>query len=330
MSPFSIASTLFSLFNALPSSTATPATASSGVTTGNATDFSSALRVASIKAQSVNDLLGSVSGSGNSSSSLDFLTGGRASTTGASDPLSQLGLATTTQGISASGRKLSLFDPEAAYKMMSLINNKDVSYKAQYSELSAMDSAVAGMQKAGEALGTTSIGMDGASIKAKLQLFADNYNGWIKRFEPTVQNNGVLAGTQAAEVSLHELEQSVENPFNGAANGIRGLQDIGFSIDPSTHLASLDASKLDAALASNAQGVVNTIDQFSANFAKSAQLLDSANNFIPNRLANLNGAINYIGNNTAALQAEFGSGDPARPSPQIAKALAAYNQMIAG
>ncbi len=325
MSPFSIASTLFSLLSSVSSSTSTPSTASSGVTTGSATDFSSALRVASIKAQSVSDLLGSVSGSSSASDGLNFLSGGSAA--GGSDPLSQFGMSTTTQGLSASGRNLSLYDPESAYKMMSLINNADVTYKAQYSELSAMDSAVAGMQQAGQTLGPTSTAMDSASVKAQLQTFADNYNGWIKRFEPTVQSNGVLAGTQAAQVSLHELEQSVENPFNGAANGIRGLQDIGFNIDPNTHLASLDTNKLDAALATNAQGVVNTIDQFSANFAKSAELLDSANNFIPNQLANLNGAINYIGNNTASLQAEFGSGDPAKPSAQIAKALAAYNQM---
>ena len=328
MSPFSIASTLFSFLNALPSSTSTPSTASSGVTTGSAADFSSALRVASIKAQSVNALLGSVSGSGNSSGSLDFLTGGTATPSGASDPFSLLGMSTTTQGLSASGRNLSLFDPEAAYKTISLINNKDVTYKAQYSELSAMDTAVAGMQQAGQTLGTTSTAMDSEAIKVQLQTFADKYNGWIKRFEPTVQSNGVLAGTQAAEVSLHELEQSVENSFNGAANGIHGLKDIGFNIDQNTHLATLDVSKLDAALATNAQGVVNTIDQFSANFAKSAQLLDSANNFIPNRLANLDGVINYISNNTAALQAEFGRGDPAKPSAQITQALAAYNQMI--
>ncbi len=323
MSPLSIASSLFSLLNSLPSSTSTPA--SSSVTTGSATDFSSALRVASIKAQSVSDLLGSVSGSGNSSDGLNFLSGGSAA--GGSDPMSLLGVSTTTQGLSASGRNLSLYDPESAYKMMSLINNADVNYKAQYSELSAMDSAVAGMQQAGETLGTTSTTMDSAGIEAQLQTFADKYNAWVKRFEPTVQNNGVLAGTQAAEVSLHELEQSVENPFNGAANGIRGLQDIGFSIDPTTHLASIDTSKLDAALSTNQQGVVNSIDQFSANFAKSAQLLDSANNFIPDRLANLNGVINYISNNTTALQAEFGSGDPAKPSAQVAQALAAYNQM---
>ena len=100
------------------------------------------------------------------------------------------------------------------------------------------------------------------------------------------------------------------------------------SIDQTTNLASLDTSKLDAALANNKNGVINTIQEFSANFAKSAGLLNSVNNFIPNRLANLDRVIDYIFDNKPALQAEFGLGDPARPSTPVAKALAAYNQIF--
>jgi flagellar capping protein FliD len=300
MSPFSIASSLFSLLRGIPSGTNTPANASSGVTIGSAGDFSSALRAASLKAQSVNSLLGSIDG-GSPVSSLLGGTGATNSTS--SDAFSLLGLPPTTPGVSASSRNLSLFDPESAYKMMSIINNKDARYKAQFSELSAMGTAVAGMQQAGQALAGTAMTMDDATIKAQLQSFTDKYNGWITRFEPTVQGNGVLADTQAAQVSLSELEASVKDRFNGASDGIHGLKDIGFSIDPSTHLASLDVNQLDAALTANRQGVVNTVEAFSANFAKSAELLDSANNFIPNRLANLDGAIHYIDANTPALQA---------------------------
>jgi hypothetical protein len=38
--------------------------------------------------------------------------------------------------------------------------------------------------------------------------------------------------------------------------------------------------------------------------------------------------IDYFADNKASLQAEFGLGDPAKPSAQIAKALAAYKQMF--
>ena len=61
------------------------------------------------------------------------------------------------------------------------------------------------------------------------------------------------------------------------------------------------------------------------NFIKSAGLLTSVSNFIPNRLANLDRVIDYISENKTSLHAEFGLGDPAKMSDKVAKALAAYN-----
>lgn len=320
MSPLGIASTLFGLFQSGQTGSTTR-TDSSRPDNG---DFSSSLavRMASLQAQSVNTLLGSVLG--DSANTFDFLSGKQSAS---SDLMSLLG-ANSNAGLSASGRNLSLFDPESGYRMMSVINNKDVSYKAQFAELSEMKSAVAGMQQAGQTLGSVNEGLDNAAIKTQLQTFADKYNDWIKRFDGTVKSDGVLAGTQAAEISLYELEQSVENIFNGAASGIHGLRDLGFTIDQNTNLATLDTSKLDAVLASNKSGAVNAINEFSANFAKSAELLNSSNNFIPNRLNNLDRVIDYISDHKTSLQAEFGLGDPAKPSAQVSKALSSYNQIF--
>ncbi|MBL8415683.1 MAG: flagellar filament capping protein FliD [Propionivibrio sp.] len=332
MSPLTIASTLFSLAKSIGIGSSSQSNNTETVRSGTRTseDFSSSLelRMAALQAQSVNSLLGSVFNGGQASSSLDFLTGANKKASGASEPLSLLGFSTSARGLSPGGRNLSLFNPESAYRMMSVINNKDVTYKAQFSELSEMKTNVNIMQQAGQALGKVSESMDNEAIKSELQAFAGQYNEWIKRFDGTVKNDGLLAGTQAAEISLYELEQSVENIFNGAKNGFHGLRDLGLSIDQTTNLATLDTSKLDTALASNKDGAVSTIHEFSANFAKSAGLLTSANNFIPNRLANLDRAIDYITDNKPALQAEFGLGDPARPSTPIAKALAAYNQIF--
>jgi hypothetical protein len=264
-----------------------------------------------------NTLTGSAQGN-NTASNLDFLI---KSGQGA------LPAANTVGGLSVNGRNLSLFDPESAYKMMTDINNRDVTYKAQFSEMNGMKEAVAGLEQASKALGSVSEAFDGEAIKAQLQTFATKYNDWIKRFDSTVKDGGVLAGTQAAEVSLNELEQSIGNIFNGAKDGIRGLKDLGLTIDQKTNLASIDLSKLDAVLATNKTGVINTINEFAANFAKSAELLNSAGNFIPNRLGNLDRVITYIHDNNPSLQAEFGLGDPAKPSAQISKALARYNQI---
>lgn len=59
-------------------------------------------------------------------------------------------------------------------------------------------------------------------------------------------------------------------------------------------MATFDTSKLDSALSSNQAGVVAAIDQFSANFTEAADLLTSDNNFVKNRLANLDRVIDYI------------------------------------
>ena len=339
MSPFGIASTLFSL---LPTSDTSRATQPSQTKAASGTDFSSSLtlRMAALQAQSVNLLIGSTNASDKTSSGLDFLMGvnnpsnntSNNASSSSTDPFSLLGISTSTTGassLSASGRNLSLFNPESAYSMMSIINSDDVTYKAQFSELSDMKTAVASMQQAGQTLGTIGGSLDNEAIKSRLQDFVGKYNDWIKRFDGTVKSGGVLAGTQAAEVSLYELEQSVENPFNGAKNGFRGLSDLGLSIDESTNLASLDTNTLNAALTTNKNGAINTISEFGANFAKSAELLNSANNFIPNRLSNLDRAIDYITENKSSLQAEFGLGAPAKPSTAVSEALAHYAK-IAG
>src|ERR1035437_9574552 len=168
--------------------------------------------------------------------------------TSLSDALAQISNTGTTQGLSATGRNLSLYDPESAYKMMTVINNEDVTYKAQFSELSSMGTEVKSLQTAGQALSGVSASTTDTDITTQLQAFTAQYNDWITKFGSTTASGGVLAGTQAAEVSLSELDQSVENRFNGAADGIHGMSDLGLTIDPNTKLASLDTSKLNTVL----------------------------------------------------------------------------------
>lgn len=229
------------------------------------------------------------------------------------------------KGLSPAGRNMALPDPESAYKMMTVINNKDVYYKAQFSELSQMGSYVSKMQHAGQNLGSIALSTGNDVIKSQLQEFVVQYNGWVQRFNPDIQEGGLLADTQAAQASRFELEQNVNYRFFGAKYGVHGLGDLGITIDPNTRLASLDSTKLDSLLAANKQGVVGTVQEFSTNFAKSASLLNSDGNFILKQLDNLNRAIHYIADNKESLQKEFGTGDAAKPTGQVAQALAAYD-----
>ena len=320
MSLFSALGIASSLFGLLQSSTSKTSSSTTSLT--DSADFATSLkmRMAELQANSVSSITSGVLGTSSSgSSAFDFLSSlnnaGNSST-----PLA------TLPGLSATGRNLSLFDPESAFTMMSTINSLDVTYKAQFSQLSEMKEAVSEMKQAGQTLGdVVDSTSENAQITSQLQTFVSKYNEWVTEFQGTVKSDGVLAGTQAAEISLYELRQSIENRFNGAMDGFRGLADLGLTIDPTTRLATLDASKLDAVLATNKAGAVNTIDEFSANFAKSAGLLNSVSNFIPNRLANLDRVIDYISDHKTSLQTEFGLGAPARMSDTVAKALAAYN-----
>ena len=238
--------------------------------------------------------------------------------------LSRLNVANGTPGLATTGRNPALRDPESAYNMMTVINAKDVLYKAQFSELSRMQGAISTLQGAAQSLNIGSA-TPTDQIKSQLQGFVDQYNSWMQQFGSDMRQGGLLADTQAAQVARRELDQSIENIFHGVRSGLHGLKDLGIAIDHPSGLAVLDAAKLDAVLATNKQGVVDTVGEFSANFAEAARLLNSDGNFMPRQLDNLDHAIDYIADNASAWQMEFGSGDAAKPTGQIAQALAAYN-----
>lgn len=306
------------VFNAAIGNGASAASAMSrsGASPAPTLQASFALRLAEFKSQTLGTLMGATSGVANSEGPTDIsaLLGaqGASATDGGSN------------GLSATGRNTALFDSESAYRMMSVINTAGITYKAQFAELSQMQSWLVEMQHDAESLGGISAATDNASIASQLQTFASQYNAWVKRFDADMAKGGLLANTQAAQVSRYELEQSIQNIFNGAAAGLHGLRDIGFSIDPVSKLAVVDTAKLDAVLASNKAGAVDALQSFSAQFARAAELLDADGNFVPNQLKNLSRAIHYIDDNTSSLQAEFGMGDAAKPSAQVAQALAAY------
>lgn len=226
------------------------------------------------------------------------------------------------------GRNMGLADPESAYAMMTTINAKDVLYKAQFYELSEMKTGVDDMREAAQNL-EIDASTDNAGIESQLQQFVDSYNGWIKEFGDDMQSGGLLANTQAAQMARRELDQSIEYRFNGAKDGVHGLADLGITIDRTTGLANLDTARLDARLQTNKTGVLDAISEFKEKFAAAATLLNSTGNFMPKQLANLSGAISYIADNEASLQAEFGMGDAAQPTGAVAQALAAYNRIYA-
>lgn len=310
------------LFGSETATTPIPRTSTSA--TGENTFASSLARqICALRAQSVDLLIDSVTSSGSvtANRSLFELLANASLLSGSSSSISAL---------SATGRNLSLTDPESAYRMMTEINRRDALYKAQSSELSEMKSGIAALHQAGQQLSNAlSEPTDNNAVRAQLQTFVGKYNEWVQRFESSVDAGGILEGTQAAEIALYEFEQSLQNGFYGAALGQNGLKDIGITIDPATHLASLNEAQFNAALATSRQASLATLTDFSASFTDTAKLLGSENSFIAHRIDNLERAIDYIDDNTTSLQAEFGLGDPAKLSATMAQAVASYNQMHA-
>jgi hypothetical protein len=286
-----------------------------------AEDFLSSLKVrlAEIRSQTFEALLSQASASPGENNSTNFaVMFGQGNA--AAKPFDDQGAASTP-----TGRNLALFDPESAYNMMTAINARDVTYKAEFSEMSQMKSYLSTLRQEGQSLGNIDAAASNTDIQARLQSFADAYNGWITRFDKDLQPGGLLAGTYAAQVSQWELEQSIENFFNGAVGGMHGMRDVGFTIDSISNLASVSDVQLNSILETNKAGAVLTMREFSTNFAKSVELLNSDANFISGRLNNLSRVIDYIGVNKPSLQAEFGLGDPATPSRQVAQALSSYS-----
>jgi hypothetical protein len=284
------------------------------------------LGLASFRSQALGSLIAAGSGTKDDTRWQDIFQG-FASDGASATSSSMLTKAGEIKGLSPTGRNPGLFDPESAYRMMSVINSNDISYKAQFSELSEMKSHVSQMQDAGRSLGEISESSSNEALTSQLQHFVGQYNSWVQRFNPDMEQGGAMADAQAAQISRYELDQSIKNPFNGAREGVHGLADLGISIDPNTKLASLDTARLNSLLTNNRKGAVITVQEFSANFAKSAELLNSAGNFIPNRLNNLDKVIDYFAEHKSDLQQEFGTGDVTRPSGKIAQALAAYQQI---
>ncbi|GAB3258276.1 hypothetical protein [Chitinimonas naiadis] len=308
----------------------TPGTAK---TSGKADTGGFAAQLAAFKTQNFNTLLGAAFDSPSAKAATSGNAGGVSALLGGQEDSNDFLSALTssrklTASSAVSGLNMSLFDPQAGYDMMSLINKKEVSYKAQFAELSQMGEALKKMQAAGKSLNGMASDASDADIKAQLQAFTEQYNAWVKQFDADMQSGGVLADTQAAKVSRYELAQSVGSIFHGAADGLQGMPALGLSIDPATGLASLDVAKLDATLASNRKGVLSTVRDFSSNFSTAAGMLNNSDNFIPRQLDNLGRAIQFIADNKTAWQSEFGTGADYAATGAVAQAAAAYKQLF--
>jgi hypothetical protein len=134
-------------------------------------------------------------------SSLMSLSSDQSGSSATSDFAKILGMK-TEEAETQLGRNMSLRDPEAAYSMMTQINEFAVTFKAQFTELSALGSSVEQMEAVGGELSDIDPATGNAAIQSQLQDFVAQYNSYVDRFMPQIQPGGMLDNVQAAEVSL--------------------------------------------------------------------------------------------------------------------------------
>jgi flagellar capping protein FliD len=206
-----------------------------------------------------------------------------------------------------------------------IINRTDVSFKAQFSELSELKSTFAHEGESAQQLARLDEKSSSAEIKSKLMEFIATYNAGVNRFAPDVAQGGVLEASHEANRARFATRRDIADPLVGALDGLRGgMSALGVTVDPQTGLASVDETQLDKILAQDTDKDVHTIVDFATRFAQTTATLNSTGNAQDKQLANLDRAIHWIADNRASVAQEFGPGAAAKPNDAFAKAAAAY------
>ncbi|MGZ5818080.1 MAG: hypothetical protein ACXWJD_04970 [Burkholderiaceae bacterium] len=285
----------------------------------NASDLS--LNVRQFKAQALQSLFSSDSPNKN-----DLLS----STSGINDIFESMLAAAKTPNSPTSTAPTSL-DAMPAFSLpgqnvVTIINRADVSFKAQFSELSALKSTLAHEDESAQQLAGLDEKSSSADIKSKLMKFVADYNAGVNRFAPDVAQGGVLENSQEAERARFATRRDIADPLVGAMDGLRsGMSALGVTVDPKTGLASIDETQLDNVLAQDTDQDVHTIVDFAKQFAQTTATLNSTGNAQDKQLTNLDRAIHWIADNRTSVAQEFGPGAAATPNDAFAHAAAAYS-----
>lgn len=212
--------------------------------------------------------------------------------------------------------------------MVTVLNRVEVTFKAQFSELGEMRHSLVAEQAAAKQL--TALGADSTSadVKAALEHFVQTYNAGVNRFAPAVDKGGILEGSWEASRARFATQRDIGYILNGSEVGIKGdLAKLGITTDPKTGLAAIDHATLDGALAKDQGHVVASVTAFANTFVTTVDFLNAKDHSQQRQMANLDRAVNWIGDNKAAVQKEFGPGAAATPNEAFAKAAARYDQM---
>jgi flagellar hook-associated protein 2 len=107
---------------------------------------------------------------------------------------------------------------------------------------------------------SVTVAPDSSALREKLDAFVTAYNGLVSDahaatgFGSVAATNRTLAGDRVVRSALGAVRRAAGDPVTGLVGTVRSLADVGLEFDNDGKL-SLDASKLDAALAADAGAV---------------------------------------------------------------------------
>lgn len=218
-------------------------------------------------------------------------------------------------GISTGGSAIDALE-KGPSELMAKINQKQASYQAEFSVLAQLKSQMAQLGDSAEAsfgTGKLTTEMSNEEIKQRIHAFADAYNKSEASFDQFDGEGGMCDDQLSCEGPRFAMYRDINSPFNGAANGVRGLPAIGIEADQG-HQIKIDDAQLDAMLASNKEGVVAALNQFGDTFNQTADTWGADQHVLDNRMHRLADAVNWVEDRRASLEAEFGKGNQAAVS----------------
>ncbi len=151
---------------------------------------------------------------------------------------------------------------------------------------------------------TLNVARDTSSVNASVQKFADAYNDVRKVIKTLSANNATLEG----ESVLKGIERKIQSIFNTSAVGLtkQHVSEIGIKTDPKTGDLSLDAAKLNTALAANYSSVAELFSDstqgFAVRFETMANDMISATGLIESRKEGINSRISGIDKNRFSIE----------------------------
>lgn len=161
-------------------------------------------------------------------------------------------------------------DPAGTQNLQQTVAAGDAALSVNGLAVTSASNAVSGaiqgvtmtLAKAGST--TLAVARDTAAVQSAFTDFVNGYNGFVRKvgdlskYDVSKKTGGALVGDSVARMAMTQLRAVLTNAIAGGASDPKTLTEVGITFQSDGTL-SVNATKLDAALAANAAGVTNVL-----------------------------------------------------------------------